>query len=379
MIQPKELLDFLGEEGIDFFTGVPDSQLREFCDYITQTLGIGRQHIVAPNEGNAVALATGYHLATGKIGMVYMQNSGLGNAVNPATSLADPKVYAIPLVYMIGWRGMPGAPDEPQHVKQGEITLDLLKLLGIDFILLGKESTMEEVMSRFKEVFLPALQEGRSVAFVVKKGAFESVEKYVHDVPYKLSREKAIELILKNTGEQDAIVSTTGKISREVYEQRELHGDSHNKDFLTVGAMGHSSMIALQIAEQKPDRHIWCLDGDGAMLMHTGTLALIGARKPRNFTHILLNNYVHESVGSIPTVASSVDFPTIAQASGYQEVYRVHDEAALLKLIHDVELEEGPTFIQVDISNDSREDLGRPKTSPVQNKTEFMQFLKGQG
>ena len=377
MIHPKALLDLLYEQEIEFFTGVPDSQLREFCDYLTQTLGISNQHIVAPNEGNAVALAAGYHLATGKIGMVYMQNSGLGNAVNPMTSLVDPKVYAIPLVYMIGWRGMPGIHDEPQHVKQGEITIDLLNLLGIHSILLSKESTIEEVATSFQQTLLPALKEGKSVAFVVKKGAFESVTKYHHKVSSTLSRERAIELILQNTEEQDAIVSTTGKISREVYEQREFHQQGHNKDFLTVGAMGHSSMIALQIAEQKPQRRIWSLDGDGAMLMHTGALALIGSRQPSNFIHVLLNNYVHESVGSIPTVAESINFLEIAKACGYQAVYQVQDEATLIQTIQHIKTELGPILIQVNVSNGSREDLGRPKTSPIQNKTDFMQFLKG--
>lgn len=377
MIHPGEFLSFLYEQGIDFFTGVPDSQLGEFCDYIIQSIGIGKQHIVAPNEGNAVALATGYHLATGKTGMVYMQNSGLGNAMNPITSLADPKVYSVPLLYMIGWRGMPGERDEPQHIKQGEITLDLLKLLGIDFIILDKENTMEEVADFFKKRFVPALKEGRSVAFVVKKGAFKSTDKYTHDVPYKLLRERAIELILKNIELQDAIVSTTGKISREVYEQRDFYEEGHNKDFLTVGAMGHSSMIALQIAEQKPEKRIWCLDGDGAMLMHTGALALIGSRQPSNFIHVLLNNYVHESVGGIPTIAESINFLGIAQACGYKTAYQVQDEVGLIQTMKHIKTEEGPILIQINVSNSSRKDLGRPKSSPFQNKIDFMRFLQG--
>lgn len=379
MISPRKMVDFLMEQGIDFFTGVPDSQLREFCDYLMQELGIGKQHIIAPNEGNAVALAAGYHLATGKIGMVYMQNSGLGNAINPATSLADPKVYAIPLIYMIGWRGMPGIHDEPQHAKQGEITLQLLDVLGMEYTLLGPETTLEEVGTIFQERFLPSLSQGKSVAIVVKKGGFQAGNPYDHKTSCTLNRERAIELVLSHTTESDVVVSTTGKISREVYEQRERYGEGHGKDFLTVGSMGHASMIALQIAEQKPERRVWCLDGDGAMLMHTGALALIGARKPRNFYHVLLNNFVHESVGGLPTVANTTDFPALALACGYTAAYKVKDEAALLQILDAVKVKEGPILIEIDVSNGSRADLGRPKTSPVLNKEEFMGFLNDSG
>lgn len=376
MIKPKELFDLLYEHGVRFFTGVPDSQLREFCNYLLKTLGISKQHIIAPNEGNAVALAAGYHLATGKIGMVYMQNSGLGNAVNPITSLVDPKVYSIPLLYMIGWRGMPGVQDEPQHIKQGEITLELLELLGIEYILLSKESTIEEVRISFQECFLPALKQGRSVAMVVKKGAFQSENHYECSDSHELSRERAIELILKNADKTDMVVSTTGKISREVYEQREFYGEGHNKDFLTVGSMGHASMIALQIAEQKPNRCVWCLDGDGAILMHTGTMLLIGARKPKNFFHILLNNFAHESVGGAPTIANSIDFLGIARACSYVAAYKVEDEVTLLKMLEQIKTEKGPIFLEIVVSNSSRSNLGRPKTSPIQNKLDFMNFLQ---
>lgn len=375
MIHPSDLLDFLLDHEIDFFTGVPDSQLREFCDYLTQVLGINRQHIIAPNEGNAVALAAGYHLATGKTGTVYMQNSGLGNALNPATSLVDPKVYAIPVLYMVGWRGMPGVHDEPQHVKQGEITLQLLNMLGIEYMLLDKETAMKDIQNNFDQRFLPALAKGKGVAIVVKKGGFQAGKPYIHEVPYSLSRECAIELILLHMDKADAVVSTTGKISREVYEQRNARGQGHERDFLTVGSMGHASMIALQIAENKPDRRIWCMDGDGSMLMHTGTLALIGARNPKNYVHVLLNNYVHESVGGLPTVASSIDFPAVAKACRYVETYKVQDESALMQALEEIKKKEGPILIEIGVNNGSRADLGRPKTSPIENKVSFMNFL----
>ena len=379
MISPNKMVDFLREQEINFFTGVPDSQLREFCDCLMQKFGIGKQHIVAPNEGNAVALAAGYHLATGKNGLVYMQNSGLGNAINPSTSLIDPKVYAIPLIYMIGWRGMPGMHDEPQHVKQGEITLQLLDVLGIEYMLLSQETTLDDVRKIFDERFQPALSQGRSVAIVVKKGGFQAENTYEHASSYTLNRERAIELVLSNTAQADAVVSTTGKISREVYEKRDLHGEGHSKDFLTVGSMGHASMIALQIAEQRPERGIWCLDGDGAMLMHTGAMALVGARKPRNFYHVLLNNLVHESVGGLPTVANTTDFPALALACGYRTAYKVKDESTLIEILDTLKVAEGPVLLEIEVGNGSRADLGRPKTSPVQNKEDFMRFLSQSG
>lgn len=379
MLSAKELLNFLIEQDIEFFTGVPDSQLKEFCNCLMQSLEIGKQHVIAPNEGNAVALAAGYNLATGKVGMVYMQNSGLGNAINPLTSLIDPKVYSIPLLLMIGWRGTPGIHDEPQHAKQGEITLQLLEVLGIKYTRLNTESTMEDVHKMFTEQFLPLLKDGKSAAFVVEKGAFNQGDSFCYENGYNLSREYAIQLILDCTNESDVVVSTTGKISREVYEYRDKKNQGHSKDFLTVGSMGHASMIALQISEQKPDRRIWCLDGDGAVLMHAGTLALIGSQKPKNFVHVILNNCAHESVGGLPTVATSADFTLMAQACGYRNTYKAEDKMSLLKVLDDLKYQEGPVLLEIGVSNQSRYNLGRPKTSPIQNKEEFMTFLQDRG
>ena len=378
MIKSEEFVDLLSRYEIDFFTGVPDSLLKDFCVYLLKSLGIGRKHIIAPNEGNAVALAAGYYLATGKIGMVYMQNSGLGNAVNPITSLTDPKVYAIPVLYMIGWRGMPGMKDEPQHVKQGEITLTLLELLGIRYVLLDEGSLMEEINSSFCRYLLPILKQGGSAAFVIKKGVFQSENYGGFFNGHKFLREKAIGLILRNMEQSDVVIATTGKISREVYELRQKYS-KHCRDFLTVGSMGHASMIALQIAEQKSERNIWCLDGDGALLMHTGVMSLIGARQPENFVHVLLNNFAHESVGGAPTVANSVDFCAMALACGYKKVYKVKEEKTLAEVVTKVKKEQGPVFIEIVVKNSSRKNLGRPQITLIQNKAGFMEFLKKEG
>ena len=374
MVNVEELYKFLHDQEIRYFAGVPDSQLKPFCDYITGRLGIGKEHIIAANEGNAVALATGYHLATGKIGMVYMQNSGLGNAVNPITSLTDPEVYAVPVIYMIGWRGQPGVKDEPQHVKQGKITLDLLKLLGIDYYIISKETTMRDLADVYGGSFSKLLKQGKSVAFVVEKGGLQEAGLQEYKNSYPMTRERAIQIIASQLGENDLIISTTGKASRELFEFREKTGEGHNKDFLTVGSMGHASMIALSVAEYS-NKKVWCLDGDGAVLMHTGGLATIGKRKPVNLYHILLNNGAHESVGGMPTFSYDMNWQEAARAFGYKLEVQAKDEEGLLNELQRMKGMQGPILLEVFIGLGSREDLIRPTIKPSDNKKDFMWFI----
>ena len=306
--------DFL--EGFEFFAGVPDSQLKALCSFLMDRYGLDpARHVIAANEGNAAALAAGYHLATGKVPVVYLQNSGLGNVVNPVASLLNEKVYAIPCLFIVGWRGEPGVHDEPQHLFQGEITLPLLDTLDIPYFVIGKDTTLEQVQAKLDE-YRALFAQGKQAAFVVRKGALDYSGKTVYHNANPMSREAAIGHILAASG-NDLVVSTTGKASREVYELREVRGHGHGHDFLTVGSMGHSSSIALGIALQKPERRVWCLDGDGAAIMHLGALALIGANRPANLIHIVLNNEAHESVGGMPTVAGKLDLPGIAKACGY--------------------------------------------------------------
>lgn len=379
MIKPSALIDLLKQYNIDFFTGVPDSQLKELCDYILDVYGIGESHIIAPNEGNAVALGAGHYLATQKVSMVYMQNSGLGNAVNPITSLTDPKVYAIPMLYVVGFRGMPGVPDEPQHIKQGAITLGLLKLLGIDYVTIGKRSTIEELEDLFKTTICHKFARGESFALVAEKNAFEKESSYDVLSKYDLTRERALQMIIEHSEEDAVFVSTTGKLSRELYEQREVRKEGHQKDFLTVGSMGHASMIALKIALDKPKRKVYCLDGDGALLMHMGAMALIGSRKPKNLIHIVINNAAYESVGGYPTVISHIDIQTTALALGYDKALKVDSEEDLAKTLKVINKEGKNVLLEVCVNTLSRSDLGRPKTTPIQNKEEFMTYLKEAG
>ena len=367
----EKLVEIIGS---DFYTGVPDSQLKAFCNYLMNTYGIDpKHHVIAANEGNCAALAAGYHLATGKIPVVYMQNSGEGNIINPVASLLNDKVYAIPTVFIVGWRGEPGLHDEPQHIYQGEVTIKLLEDMDIKTFAIGKDTTdkeVEKVMADFREV----LAKGKDVAFVIRKGAisYDGKVKYVND--NTMIREEIIQHIVKASGE-DPIISTTGKASRELFETRVANGQSHKYDFLTVGSMGHSSSIALGVAINKPETRIWCVDGDGAVLMHMGSMAVLGANAPKNMVHVVINNGAHETVGGMPTVAAKIDLVAVAKACGYPNAVSVDSFEAL-----DVELEAAKarnelSLIEVKCSIGARDDLGRPTTTALENKVNFMNYL----
>ena len=321
-INPTDFYDQLASHGVDFFTGVPDSLLKEFCLSIDDRIP-SDQHIITANEGNAVALAAGYYLAKKTLPLVYMQNSGLGNAVNPLLSLCDPEVYSIPMLVMIGWRGEPGVKDEPQHVKQGKIQLELLETMNIPYVIISKDD--EQFASKILNAVKIATNESRTFVLLIKKGTFEKYSKVIQKVEnQRMLREEALDIILENLDGNVVVVSTTGKTSREIFEIRERKGQSHEQDFLTVGSMGHCSSIALGIALARPDQKVFCIDGDGAMLMHMGNLTSISALKPKNFYHILMNNEVHESVGGQETSAKFIDIPKLVKANGYANVFTVH-------------------------------------------------------
>jgi len=365
--------DFLSE--FEFFAGVPDSRLKALCDWLMDRFGISKNHIVAANEGNAAALAAGWYLATGKTPVVYMQNSGIGNAVNPIASLMNDKVYAIPCLFIIGWRGEPGVHDEPQHLFQGEITLKLLEDMGMDTFVIDRDTTEAEIMRKLGE-FKGLFAQGRQAAFVVRKGALEYEGQTVYANRYAMSREEVIRRLLDRCGD-DAVVSTTGKASRELFELREQRGEGHERDFLTVGSMGHSLSAALGIALQKPGLRVWVIDGDGAALMHMGGMALVGANAPANLIHIIINNTAHETVGGIPTAAGSVDFLKIAEGCGYPRRSRADTFEELDRALADACVGKGPALIEARCAIGARKDLGRPTLAPGENKDHFMEFLNG--
>ena len=361
--------------GADFYTGVPDSQLKALCDFLMSTYGIDqRHHIIAANEGNCTSIAAGYHLATGKVPVVYMQNSGEGNVINPVASLLNDRVYGIPVIFIIGWRGEPGIHDEPQHIYQGEVTIKLLEDMGIESFVIDKNTSEDEVSSAMK-YYREKLSEGKSVAFIVRKDAFSYNGNVKYSNDNKLLREEIIRHIVNITGE-DVIISTTGKASRELFEIRNANGQSHKYDFLTVGSMGHASSIALGIAINKPQKKVWCIDGDGAALMHMGAMAVIGANAPKNMVHIVINNSAHETVGGMPTVSSAIDFNVIAKGCGYSSAVTVDSYEELDQELENAKKRDELSFIEVKSAIGARKNLGRPNTTPQENKQKFMEYLQ---
>ena len=372
MIQPRAFIETLRQGGVEFFAGVPDSLLKNLCAYITDNVS-RENNIIAANEGGAVALAAGYHLATGKTGCVYMQNSGEGNAVNPLLSLMDADVYRMPLLLVIGWRGEPGVHDEPQHVKQGKVTLSLLDTMGIPY------AVLDENWERKTDEALHVIQETNGIyALIIRKGTFEEY-KLQNQVAsdWELGREEAIQIVVDKLRDDDIVVSTTGMISRELFEYREAKGQGHAHDFLTVGSMGHASQIALGIALQKPERRVVVFDGDGALLMHMGGMAIIGDYAPKNLVHIVFNNGAHDSVGGQPTVGQKIDVEAIAKAVGYADVITVDSQMSLMAAMNHVNssIIEGASYININVRKGNRKDLGRPTTTPTENKQALMENL----
>jgi len=376
-LKTSTLFSSLSALGVNFYAGVPDSLLQNAINHIETHYG--DRHWVMPNEGCAVAAAAGHALATGRVPCVYMQNSGLGNAVNPLASLTNPAVYAIPMVLLIGWRGEPsvsGEPtvsDEPQHAFQGQVTEEMLRVMEIPYLVVSAGMTDIEFTVQF--AFLAAhLKQGKSVALLFRKGSLDKTPAPERHNPYPMGREQALGHILARLGPRDIVISSTGKISRELFELREQAGQGHEKDFLTVGSMGHCSSIALAVAAEKPGRRVVCIDGDGALLMHMGVMAMIGARKPANFLHIVLDNAAHETVGGAPTVSEAVDFCVVAKGCGYVTAADIQNPEGIGEFFEELP-PKGPHFLRIRVALGAREDLGRPTRTPLENKADFMGFL----
>lgn len=374
-MKASRVLSQLERMGIDTIAGVPDSTLKQFCDGV-QTYQGKMSHYVAANEGAAVGVAIGSYLATGRPACVYMQNSGIGNAVNPLASLANKDVYGVPVLFIVGWRGEPGVKDEPQHVFQGKITCELFETLAVAHRVIDQNTTDEEmdaVLQKAGEI----LSQGEQFAIIVKKGTFEKEEPFRWSNGNPMVREEVLGHILRSLSRDTVIVSTTGKISRELYEQSDAIYGGHENIFMTVGGMGHASMIALGIAEKRPDKKIVCIDGDGAALMHMGAMPFIASRAPKNFYHIVINNMAHESVGAMPTGCQQTSFAGIAAAAGYKKADKLGTIEAVDRIGSLLKEEEGPVLLEIPVSLGARSDLGRPKESARENKENFMEFLKG--
>lgn len=374
MIQPSFFIDKLCSLNIDFFAGVPDSLLKNICAYISDNIDC-THNIITANEGGAIALAAGYHLATNKIGCVYMQNSGQGNIINPLASLTDKEVYNIPVLLLIGWRGKPGEHDEPQHIKQGKITTGLLNTMGINYDVLSKNE--DKAAKQIDKAVKTIMATNEVYALIVEKDTFDSYTlKNTAPNTLVMTREDAIKTITASTDKHDIIISSTGMISRELFEHRESTNQGHEKDFLTVGAMGHASQIALGIAISKPNRKVWCFDGDGAALMHMGSMAIVADVSPSNYIHVIYNNGAHDSVGGQPTVGLKIDICSVAKALGYKYTYTTDNNEDLESILKEINTIDGPILLEVKVKKGNRKDLGRPTTTPIQNKDLLMSFLK---
>lgn len=371
MIKPKIFFEKLQESKFRFFTGVPDSLLKDFCAYLTENTA-SDEHVITANEGSAIALAAGYNLATNKPGVVYMQNSGFGNSINPLLSLADPEVYSIPMLVIIGWRGEPGKKDEPQHTKQGRVQIDLIKSLGYEYKILSDNTVVAmEQVDMLKKIIM---EKSTPAILLVRKGTFDKYSLEDTSFPYNLNREDALKIVLDTLNDDDLVVSTTGKTSREIYEYRDEVGLSHENDFLTVGSMGHTSMIALGIAI-KTSNKVYCLDGDGSVIMHMGNLTTVGHLMPQNFIHIVLNNGAHDSVGGQPTAGFNIDMCSIAKSCRYTKVFRASTKEEIQDVLNKTLSLTGPIFIEIIVNKGARDNLGRPKTTPLENKIELMKKI----
>lgn len=380
MIDPGRFVDRCAELGIELFTGVPDSLLKQLNSQILRTVP-GDRHVIAANEGNCVGIAIGHHLRTGGTALVYLQNSGFGNTVNPLLSLADEEVYGVPMVLLVGWRGRAGVKDEPQHVKQGRIMAQLLDALELPWAVLPADQDEAEV--QLEGAVATANERSCPYVLMVEKDTFA-------DAPAgpagptqgpkgdeTVSRESALGALVETLGDETVNVATTGMLSRELFELRERRGQDGARDFLTVGGMGHASSIALGVATSEPDREVWCLDGDGALLMHLGALPVIADHGPANLFHVVFNNGVHDSVGGQPTSISVMDVAEAARACGYRWAGSTEDPATIAHHVNHMREVGGPCLLELRVLSGNRADIGRPTRTPAQSKDAFMRALGG--
>lgn len=371
MIDPARFVDHCSATGVSLYTGVPDSLLKQLGAHIMASMPRER-HVIAANEGAAVGIALGHYLRTRELGLVYLQNSGFGNLVNPLLSLADRDVYGVPMLVVVGWRGQVGVKDEPQHVKQGKVMEPLLDALDLPWSVLPAES--DKAQECVSAAVATARERSSPYVLLVEKGTFAvAATSEPATSPTRLaSREEALTALTQAVGDEAAVVSTTGMLSRELFEYRESSGTEADRDFLTVGGMGHASSIALGVAMQEPDREVWCFDGDGALLMHLGSLAVIADHAPRHYFHVVFNNGVHDSVGGQPTSIGHVDVAATARALGYRYAASTSDLTRLPDEVARMREHGGPALLELAVSPGNRPDIGRPTRTPAESKRAFM-------
>lgn len=374
MISCEEFFKILNEHNLTFFTGIPDSTFKDLMKFLTDNQGENFENIVACNECEAIAIASGYYLATNKIGVVYMQNSGFGKTINPLTSLCDPEVYSIPILLMIGWRGEPDKRDAPQHKKMGKITLPLLETLQIPYIIL--EPNAQKIEKEFNKVLQYFDKNKGPFALIFRRNFFQNYEmRKVISNKYSLTTEEVIRITLDSLTDDEIIISNTGYISRLLFEYRELNEKDHYKSFYNIGSMGCASSIGLGIALQKPQKRIIVFDGDGAAIMQMGAFSTIGKYSPTNFVHIIIDNEAHESTGSQPTNSSIIKFEDLAIASNYRWSIKIETKEQLLDSLDNIKNRDGPILILIKTKLHSALNLKRPDKLPKEYKEEFMKYL----
>lgn len=346
MLDQKIVFEELQKQGVNFFAGVPDSYLNGFCNYALKNFP--EKNIIAANEGNAIGIASGHYFATKEIPLVYMQNSGMGNAINPLVSLADEHVYSVPILLLIGWRGQPGTGDWAQHELQGEITPGLLDLMHIPYSILSDNE--DEFVEIIRKAVAYMSESRKPYGLIVPKGVMAGEKLNNKDAVYPMSREEVIEIILDTMPFDTIYSATTGRATRELYFLRERRNESKKNDFLNVGSMGHASSVALGIALEKTDRNVVVLDGDSSAMMHLGALTMISKYNVPNYMHVILNNGAHESVGGQPSAGHLIDFTKIAEACGYETVGKaVETKEELIKAINKLNTVNKASFIDVHI------------------------------
>ncbi|MCR5573679.1 MAG: phosphonopyruvate decarboxylase [Bacteroidaceae bacterium] len=373
MVNQQTLFQQLDKLGVKFFTGVPDSLLNDFCLYLVNNIPDG-QHVMAANEGNAIAIAAGNYMATGNIPVVYMQNSGIGNATNPLLSLTHNYVYSIPMILVIGWRGDPAINDHAQHQKQGELTPVLMKDMDIPYEILDADETVVDklawALAKTKEISSP-------VALIAKKAILSQKDKKQTYADSKLmNREEAVAAVVDVLGEDAIYLGTTGRATREVHEQLKAHGVGEGHEWLNVGSMGHVSSVGLGLALAKPDKIIVVFDGDAAAVMHMGAMATNCRYKAGNMIHIVLNNGVNESVGGQPSAGYVINLTAVAEACGYRTMgHVVEAKEELQRVVRENQSDEMPLFIDVHVRQGIRSDMPKLNIDHKAQKEALMKNL----
>ena len=374
-IDANFLFDKLKNNNINFFTGVPDSLLKDFCAYVSDNCEKDK-HVIASNEGNAIAIGAGYYFGTKEIPLVYLQNSGFGNTINPITSLLTESVYNIPMLILIGWRGQPGKKDEPQHFMMGKQMEELLESLKLKYSILpdyneGVEINLKEAVDYMKSTSKPYI-------FLVQNHSFNKYKlNEQQNLEYIFSREQILHMIMKNITNNEILVSTTGMLSRELYEYRKQKNEPI-KDILNVGSMGHCSSIGLGLSISNKNKNILTLDGDGSVLMHMGSMAINGCSGCKNFKHIIFNNGAHDSVGGQKTEGFNVNFENIAIGCNYN-IIKCNDynsEEEIVRSIKELLINDGPILLELRCKKGARTDLGRPENFKIMKEEFFNEWLK---